>query len=376
MQSEGMTFMKRTLATVLGVVMVIGGCRREVTQEKGDAPPVAPSAVAGLCKSGGGKVTDPVASKFLVSQVGGYCLDPNNEVRTYGKEAKGTIEQVCTELFDGECEVYRSFGLERVVSARYADGEGSPGTVSVNLSRFETASGALGFYTKRVIGDADPATLTTEPMDAGALAVLGSGTAYIWRGVYVVELAYANDNEAPEAIKSSGRKILPPLGKAIGEQLPGEKSLPKVARLLPEVDRLPLGLSFESKDALGLEGAGPAAIGFYRSNGKRFRMMVMDRANEEAAQDVMKTFKRVAGATETKGITPVLAFAVNSPESTHKSQWLFGRAGKTVVGIGDEERLSDAAVKGAENLTAAEKQGRLVSLMATLAKPENQAGEK
>jgi hypothetical protein len=321
-------------------------------------------------------VSDPIAAKLLVSQVGGYCLDPNNEVRTYGKEAKGTIEQVCTELFDGECEVYRSFGLERVVAARYADGEGSPGTVSLNLSRFESAQGALGFFTKRVVGDADPASLTTESMDAGAMAVLGSGTAYLWRGVYVVELAYANDNEAPDAIKASGRKILPLLGKAIGELIPGDKQLPRVARLLPEAERLPMGLLFEPKDALGIEGTGPGAIGFYRSNATRYRILVLDRANDAAAQDVVKTLKRVAGVSETKGLLPTLTLNLGTTEGSRKVQWVFGRAGKTVIGIGDEERATEGNAKNAVALSLADKQVKLTGILTTLLKPENQASEK
>jgi hypothetical protein len=353
---------------------MLAGCKREVTQEKGEAPPPVASAVAGLCSKGPAKVTDPAAAKLLVNQVGGYCLDPNNEVRTYGKEAKGTIEQVCTELFDGECEVYRSFGLERVVSARYADGEGSPGTVTVNLSRFETPQGALGFFTKRVIGDADPATLNTEKMDAGGLAVLGSGTAYIWRGTYVVELAYANDNEAPDAIRASGRKILPPLGQAIGEQLPGDKQLPRAARLLPEKDRLPHGLFYEPKDILGIDGVGPGAIGFYKDGEKRYRILVLDRANEEAASDVIKTLKRTAGAAESKGNVPTWQVTRRVPDSSSKTEWLFARSGKIVLAIGDEEHaLGDQA--GKSQLPTADKQTKLIALVQGLTASSTAGGE-
>jgi hypothetical protein len=344
---------------------MFAGCKREVTPEKGEAPPPVASAVAGLCSKGPAKVSDPSAAKFLVNQVGGYCLDPNNEVRTYGKEAKGTIEQVCTELFDGECEVYRSFGLERVVSARYADGEGTPGTVTVNLSRFETPQGALGFFTKRVVGDADPASLTTEKIDAGGLGVLGSGTAYVWRGTYVIELAYANDNEAPDAIRKSGRKILPPLGQAIGEQLPGDKQLPRAARLLPEKARLPLGLFYEPKDVLGIDGLGPGAVGFYKEGEKRYRILVLDRANEEAAADVVKTLKRTASATESKGTVPTWQITRRVAESTAKTDWLFARSGRVVVAIGDEEHVVSEQPK--TQLPPVEKQNKLTSLVQGIA---------
>jgi len=368
--------MKRSIAAVLGLLGLVVSCRREVPKEKGDAPPPVASAVAGLCGNASAKVGDPTAAKFLVPKVDNYCLDPNNEVRTYGKEAKGTLEQVCTELFDGECEVYRSFGLERVIAARYADGSGTPGTVSVNLSRFETAQGALGFFTKRVVGDADPATLTAETMDAGALAVLGSGTAYVWRGVHVLELAYANDNEAPDAIRASGKKILPPLGKALGDVLPGDKQLPRVARLLPENERLKLGLSFEPKDALGIDGTGPGAIGYYRAGDKRYRILVLDRANDAAAQDVLKTIRRATGAPESKGPDAALSVTLKGAEGANKMEWLFARAGKIVIGIGDEEHLADVPGKEKFALLAAEKHSRLTTLVKTLQRPESQTVEK
>jgi hypothetical protein len=355
--------MKQATAWIIGMLALAVSCRREATQEKGEAPPAVASAVAGLCGNGGAKVSDPSAAKLLPSNVAGYCLDPNNEIRTYGKDGKGTIEQVCTELFDGECEVYRSYGLERVVAARYADGSGTPGTVSVNLSRFESVQGALGFFTKRVIGDADPATLTTSELQAGALAVQGSGTAYIWRGAYVVELAYANDNESPDAIRTSGQKILTPLAQAMGELLPGDKELPQAARLLPKQDRLPLGLSFDVKDALGIEGVGPAAVGYYRSAGKRYRVLALQRANDQAAQDIMKTLKRSAGATEVKTPQPSIRLQVPSLEGTTKLEWVFGRGGAAVIGIGDEEHARGADGSAPVSLSSVEKQAMLAGIL-------------
>lgn len=368
--------MLRYATLALGALAIISGCRREIPQEKGEAPPPVASSVAGLCSGGGRKVEDPAAAKLLSPTVGNYCLDPNNEVRTYGKEAKGTIEQVCTELFDGECEVYRSFGLERVVAARYADGSGSPGTVSVNLSRFESAQGAFGFFTKRVVGDADPATLTAEPMDAGTMAVLGSGTAYVWRGAYVVELAYANDNEAPDAIRSSGKKILPELGRVLGELLPGDKQLPLVARYLPEPDRVRLGMVYEAKDAFGIDGTGPGVFGFYRRGDKRYRVLVLDRANEAAAQDVMKTLRKATAASESKTGEPVLTAVLKGAEGWSKTEWLFARAGKIVLGVGDEERVAEAASASKTALSHADKLAALVQLAQSVRDRESPAAGK
>lgn len=360
--------MKRATVTLMILLLAPVGCKRAAERERGEAPPATASAVAGLCNSGGGKVTDAIAAKLLPATVASYCIDPNNEVRTYGKDGKGTIEQVCTELFDGECEVYRAFGLERVVSARYADGSGSPGTVTVNLSRFESGQSALGFFTKRIVGDADPASLTTELFDAGSMAALGAGVAYLWRGMHVVELAYSNDNEAPDALKASSKQILPLLGKAIGELLPGDRELPAAARLLPAEGRIKLGMVFEPKDVLGITGAGPGAIGFYRDGARRYRVITLERANEQAAQDVIKTFRRIEGAAEQKGPPSTVTFGQRTAADGAKLEWVLGRAGRAVVLVGDEEHAAAGADKNSTRLSSAEKSAKLNALIGAVGK--------
>lgn len=366
--------MKRIAALSMTLLALVS-CKRESSNTRGDAPPPVASVVAGICSSGGGKIGDSIASKLLPTNFDGYCLDPNNEVRTYGKEAKGTIEQVCTELFDGECEVYRAYGLERVVSARYADGSGTPGNVTVNLSRFESPQSAFGFFTRRIVGDSDPLTLSMELIDAGAQGALGSGIAYVWRGVHVAELSYSNDNEAPEALKASGKRVLPVLGKAIGELLPGDRELPAAARLLPETGRIKLGLVFEPKDALGVVGAGPGAIGFYRDGERRYRVLALERTNEQAAQDVMKTFRRVEGASEQKGPPATITLVMRAGASGAKSEgtkieWVLGRVGRDVLAVGDEEH-SKAGSSAGPQLTTAEKTTRLVALLNQHAKSQS-----
>lgn len=365
--------MKREVVTLAIVFLAMNGCKRGSSNSRGDAPPPAPSVAAGLCSSGGAKITDALAAKLLPTSFEGYCIDPNNEVRTYGKEGKGTIEQVCTELFDGECEVYRAYGLERVVSARYADGAGTPGNVTVNLSRFDSVQNAFGFFTRRVVGDTDPAALTLESIDAGSLGALGSGVAYVWRGVHVAELSYSNDNEAPDALKATSKRLLPVLGRSIGELLPGERELPVAARLLPEANRIKLGLVFEPKDVLGVTGAGPGAIGFYREGERRYRLITLERPNDQAAQDVIKTLRRVDGSSEQKGPPPTVMLALRAGAEGAKTdgtklEWIFGRVGRVVVGVGDEEHSLSTGMKKGSQLTQAEKMSHLTPLLAEIAK--------
>jgi len=255
-----------------------------------------------------------------------------------------------------------------VASARYADGSGTPGTVTVNLSRFETGPNAFGFFTKRVVGDTDPATLTAELFEAGTLGTLGSGVAYVWRGVHVVELSYANDNEAPDALKASSKRILPLIGRAIGDLLPGERELPAAARLLPVEGRIKLGVVFEPRDVLGITGAGPGAFGFYRDGEKRYRVMTLERANEQAAQDVIKTFRRIDGAAEQKGPPATVAFGQHLAGDGSKVEWVLGRAGRAVVAVGDDEHSAEGPTKRAERLSGPEKSSKLTSLLAAIGK--------
>src|SRR5262245_47785517 len=80
------------------------GCKKSrPDDEHGAAPPPIASSKAGACAAGGGTVADPVAGTFFPATAGDYCVDPHGEVRAYGKDASGSLDQVCTELFDGEC---------------------------------------------------------------------------------------------------------------------------------------------------------------------------------------------------------------------------------------------------------------------------------
>src|SRR3954470_13757557 len=208
-------------------------CQKERTTERGAPPPPIASSKPGACASGGGAVKDAVSAAFFPRVAADYCLDPNGEARAFGESAPNSLDAVCTELFDGECEVYKSFGLRRVVTLRYIDGKGSPGAVNVNLSRFATAEGAYGFFTKRVGADEGRAESVPAELRAGGSGALGSGIAYVWRADMVAELRYTNELEPPDQLKASAQRALPPIAQAMGDLLPGDAHLPKAVSLLP-----------------------------------------------------------------------------------------------------------------------------------------------
>src|SRR5688572_27168320 len=158
-----------SMKTGVGAILLAVACNNKDgrEEERGAAPPPIASTKPGVCATGGGKVSDAVSASFLPRTAGDYCIDPNGETRAYGENAGGTLDKVCTELFDGECEVYKSYGLKRVVTLRYVDGKGSPGSVNVNSSRFASKEGAYAFFTKRVIADADPLESAPAKLEAG-----------------------------------------------------------------------------------------------------------------------------------------------------------------------------------------------------------------
>ncbi len=339
------------------------------SNDRGPAPPPEATGKKGVCAKGGGESGDKLTAKMFPRVSDDYCIDPNGDTRAYGAEAERSLEQVCTEELDGECEVYKAYGLERVVTLRYVDGKGSPGTVSARLSRFKTETGAYGFFTLRVIADADPAQTKPKKLDAGTQAVIGGSNANIWRGKHVLELAYNNEREAPDALRTSTARVLPPMAKAVGEKLPGDPVLPPPAAKLPADDRIEMGVSYVTTDLLDVAGVGPGAIGFHQKGDKRWRVVSIVRGDEAAAKDVMKTLKKLDSAKEVKGVLfDALTLARRVDEDAPLIGWVFGQSGANVIGIGDEEHVLSADQSADEaaklNLSDEEKLSRLKALVA------------
>jgi len=358
--------MIRNPALALVVLLAaLGGtaCKRGATEEQGAAPPPTPSATPGACASGGGTPTDAVSAAFFPRTSSDYCLDPHGEVRSYGQDAKGTIDDVCIQQLNGECEVYKSYGLKRAVTLRYVDGRGSPGTIAVLLSRFASREGAYGFFTKRLLTDQDPAQVTLTLLEAGAGAALGSGIAYVFRGEHLAELSYTNETESPDQMRASGKRLLPDLAKAIGDKLPGDTALPPAAAALPVENRLPMGIAYAPSDILGISGLGGGAIGFYKNGEQRYRLLSLQRTDDDAADDVLETLKKVDRASKLKELPfPALAFNQQSSDAAPRTEWVAGRKGSRIIGVGDEELVLGSLSKDQEQKVKLTKDAKIALL--------------
>jgi hypothetical protein len=314
-------------------------------------------------------VADAASAAYFPRRAGHMCIDPNGETRVYGAGTSESIDKVCLEQFNGECEVYKGYGLERLVTLRYVDADGSPGAVAVNLSRFTTPEGAYGFFTRRIIGGADPAERAPEVLAAGAAAAIGAGPAAVVRGNHVVELTYTNEREPTDRVGELARRALPPIAVEMGRRLPGDLALPAAARALPEAGRLRLGIAYEIRDLLGVPGAGGGAVGYYRDGDKRWRVACAVRPDEAGAADVIGTLAKALGAKAEKGtVFRALRFTLAIEGAGGKLEWVMARAGARVYAVGDEEyvaggdRPAEEVAKGSLSLAQKlEILGKLVS---------------
>ena len=331
------------------------------------APPLAAPA-ADVCAGGGGQDTDAVSAPYIPRTIGHYCLDPQGEPKTYGAQGKFSMDEVCTTAFDGECEVYKRFGLDRVVVLRYVDGTGAPNSVEVNLSRFETSDGAYAMFTKRVVADADPANATVKPAAYGAVGATSSSNAYVWRGQYLVELTFVTEDTkmTPEQMAAQNEVATGALAKDIGSKLPGATDLPPAAAALPTASRLPLGIAFHPKEALGVAGVGPAAVGYYKDGEKRWRDVAVVRTDAEGAKEVFRAFKQKPGALPLKGVgDEAVQVVVQEAPDRAKAEYVVARHGALVAAVGDEELVLDPGTPSDKlapfKLTRDEKLARLTA---------------
>ena len=336
---------------------LLAGCPQK-DSAKGEPPPPPPpasAAAAGACANGGGEIRDMHAPAFFPRMVGGYCVDPNGETKSYGESAKHPKEEVCTTLFDGECEIYMQYKLTRVVALRYVDGAGKGATVDVILSAFADPTGAYGMFTKRVIAGSDPAESSApKPFTAGGAAVLGTGRAYVWRGQHVLELQYNNEQESPDQLAKSSAAILPVIAREVGEKLPGDLVKPTAAKLLPEANLVSKeSMELLTKEPLGLKGVGAAAVGYYKDGDKRYRAVTIPSADADQAKDLMKTLAKRPEALPLTGVADEGAYVVIK-QGELKVNYVFARKGTLVAGIGDED-----FVKPAEFLSKEEKVAKL-----------------
>lgn len=356
-------------ATLLMTVGPVAGCDEPAPAGRPvPSPTASPSTTshASPC-AGKPKLADPANAKYLPPTVGPFCLDPTGGDRAYGERSKESIEGLCA-VIDGDCEIYRQHGVRRVVEIRYVHGQGSPATIDLYLSKFASRDKAYAMFTRRVVGDGDPAHPDAHrPVSAGGAAALGIGNAYVWRGQFLAEMTLSDETASTKALRKRADELLPKLVGAIGEKLPGSRDLPPSAAALPQADMLPLGVRFVTDGVLGIADSGPGAVGYYRKGDRRWRVLSMMRADEDQARDVLGTLAKSPGASDDEelgddGIRLMQQTGPGSPQA----EWLIVRHRNALLGIGDEHLVLRDGMTPDEHrkrtLSQGEKRTRLEAL--------------
>jgi hypothetical protein len=190
------------------------------------------------------------------------------------------------------------------------------------------------------------------------------GNAFVWRGAFLAEMVLNDETASTKILQRKADELLPKLVGQLGEKLPGIIGQPAAAAALPEEHRLPLGVRYATADVLGVKGAGPGAVGYYRDAEQRWRLLSVVCRDEDQAADVLSTLRSVPGATKDKELgDDALRLVHQRTPASPQAEWLVTRVGNAVMGIGDEHLVlrdgMSAAEHRARTLSQDDKRSRL-----------------
>ncbi len=372
--------MRALVLTVLPLTVSLIGCNPDKKPDRGPEPPgashrgapppPAASAKGSACASGGGEVKDPVSAPYFPKTVAGYCVNPDGTTLAFGQRTSKPISGIC-DIYDGGCKMYEDGKVLRAVRVDYIDGGGGEGMITVDLLEFPSPDHARAIYSKLVTNDEDPSRddMPRKVAVGGADGALGTGSLRFVKGAHLVDISYVNTHESGDVTKlrASADKLLPVVAQALFAKLPEGGKPPAALALLPGEHAIPLGVTFTLDKALGASGTGPSAIGHYKDGDKRWRVLAIAKADTDQAKDVLKSFAKLRGATDEKGVGEgAVRFTFVEKEGDPKAEWIVARKGATVLGLGDESFALQAGESQADHdkvsLSREDKQKRLRAL--------------
>jgi hypothetical protein len=256
-------------------------------------------------------------------------------VRAFGTDAALPLESACEQVLGPGCA--DDNGLERVVAVRYVDFEGTRATLDVIASRFEDADRAYASFTESLLGERDPLELTAQPLDLPGISVLDGERVGSWLGRYVLSLAYGDETQPAEQRAAAAAALLPESARRLLDALPAQDELPLAVQKLPRAQRIPLGARLVPGDALGVPGMGMAAIGHYRDQSKRWRVLAIVRSDDDSAKDVLSTLSRNPAAHPIRNAPlDAISFTERRLPAEPYVGWVVGQRQEVIYGVGDE----------------------------------------
>ncbi len=309
------------------------GCERRAPHPTPAASAASKTLAArSVCASGGGTVGEARFAGWFPRGVDRYCIDPNVDQRVFGMRAELPLADAAESLALDAARL-EGLGLLEIVTLTYVEDRDDPARVAVSALRFSTPEGAFGFFSGRVADAVEVGHPAFHSLAAGADAVVGEGTALVVRAEVVLRLDFSSRGLEPSRLAAAAEPVLTALGRAIAEQLPGTNALPPALRLLPLLGRVPLSHRFEALDLLGFEGVGPGAVATYDDGGRRVRLALFVKQDDDAAEDVLHTLRKREGSRKLKGAPYDATRVVELDAKTGAGkEWVFGHKGVFVGG--------------------------------------------
>ena len=332
-----MTFHLRTIQLVLfslPSILFVGCDGKSQEALQSEPPPLTQRLQPIRCAAG-----EPVAGVKGLSAQTKHCVAQNADIARYGLGSRQPLGDVCTQLFNGECELYKSFGLRGVTTAQIVPEAGGEYFVQLTVSQFQDSIGAFGFYSHRLLGDEHPRHITVESLKVDGRGALGLGIAYLFRGQMVWELTYLSDSETPTQVKNNSPGVLAKLTQSIARAAVGVTAPPhSVGRLEEEPGLWPLGVKFEAEGIWDLPGAGKGSVAYIRE-GQAHRVLLAEREDERGAKDLLAALLRSGPFKKLKGTNVYRVRRHLSQKDDER--WYFERRGKRLIGLSRDAQHSN-----------------------------------
>jgi hypothetical protein len=274
-----------------------------------------------------------------VAPIEGWCVDRFHQPTKSSSEHPEELESRCKEAFVSGCEQLLGWGLMKLTRIRMVRSGLQPAIADVDIARFSSPEGAWAFVSDRVLIDLDIfAESERENLQRvqGAELALVSGTSLHAIDGMAVFIAHYTDRFSPQRqLEQSAQRELPKLLRAWLEAQPSKQPLPRALSLLPSDHRKQMGRRFQYADALGIPGAGHAAIGYYKDGDRQYSVFVASYVEEAAAKDAALVLRRQPGAHSLEDVSFdafELTRAVNDAQAPQL--WLIGQHMGRVAGVG------------------------------------------
>jgi hypothetical protein len=341
-------------ALLVGLAVVSLACQRKGEGTAAGALPTASASASASANPAAPEEAPPPAAlpAWVPTRAGEFVIDAHADSQRFGGAGETPITAVC-EFLASDCATLDALRLGRALRVSYGQGGGRSARVDVTVLSFGNAENAYAYFTGEIAAAEELGRPRFTPLAAGAAAVIGETSALVVRAEHVAELRFTDPKLPPAAVAKSASHGLAPVARVFGSALPGEAVVPQAALLLPEAGRQPLAVRYDATDACGLPGVGPGARARYTTDGGAEELAILVRLDEEAAEDVLDTLRKLPGSRVIKQ-APYRATRVLRVDDAQggRVEWVFGQKGRLIAGVGRELRPTPVPKKNSPELNA------------------------